>query len=112
MQRGSEDVLPYERANHRRTRENNARKQYEKTIHGFVAEPVIGRASARPVGCSMTSLQLTTYVRVLAARCARVVHELVPPKNRGRREGRVPTAPAAPCAIKKHRGRDHRCRRN
>ena len=30
------------------------------------------------------------------------------PENRGRGECRVPAAPAAPCATKKHRGRSHR----
>jgi len=38
-----------------------------------------------------------------------LLHELCPSKTRGRREGRVPVAPMAPCAVKKHRGRNHRC---
>jgi hypothetical protein len=35
------------------------------------------------------------YVRILAARCARGVREVVPRKKRGSRESRVPGAPAA-----------------
>jgi hypothetical protein len=37
-----------------------------------------------------------------------VLQEPCPSENRGRRESRVPGAPAAPCATKKHRGRSHR----
>jgi hypothetical protein len=39
--------------------------------------------------------QLNIRVRNLAARSARVVHEPSAQKNRGRRESRVPVAPAA-----------------
>jgi hypothetical protein len=38
-------------------------------------------------------------VRVLAARCARAMHEQCPSKTRGRRESRVRAAPAVSCAI-------------
>ena len=40
--------------------------------------------------------------RLLAARCARVVRQLCPSKDRGRRESRVLAAPAASRAEKKH----------
>src|SRR5580698_9306938 len=39
---------------------------------------------------------------------AKSLAKILGPKNRGRRESRVPGAPAAPCATKKHRGRSHR----
>src|SRR5260370_15367644 len=58
----------------------------------------------------MTSLQIQTSIRGLAARCARVVHELFALENRGRGECRVPDAPAASCAMVEvaHEGRHHR----
>src|SRR6202023_1585149 len=44
-----------------------------------------------------------THLRLPAARNARVMHDPVPSENRGRRESRVPVAPAASCAkCRKH----------
>ena len=40
-----------------------------------------------------------TWFRTLAARCARVVQPVYPPKTRGRRECRMRAAPAISCAV-------------
>src|SRR5215831_7514937 len=41
---------------------------------------------------------MAARTRIPAARCVRVLQDNVPPKDRGRREDRVPAAPAASCA--------------
>ncbi len=62
-----------------------------------IADKFTQSARARLLWPGMTSLaakrQIQIQLRSLAARCARVVHELSP--NRGRRECRAPGAPAA-----------------
>src|SRR5713226_3134471 len=55
---------------------------------------------ARHSRLNFQTRQSQTQLRRLAARCARVVHELFPSQNRGRRERRVPVAPAASCVKK------------
>ena len=53
-------------------------------------------------GASTLSRQTEPAQCVLAAQCARVLHQPCPSKDRGRRESRVPTAPAARVQCSKH----------
>jgi hypothetical protein len=69
-----------------------------------IAEPVIGRAFARPVGSTILRAfaprnDVETYVCDLAARSARVLLRFLPSENRGRRECRALDAPAAACVV-------------
>ena len=55
--------------------------------------------ASRRRSSELTCRRDKTSVRVLAARCARAMHEHCPSKTRGRRESRVRAAPAVSCAI-------------
>jgi hypothetical protein len=59
------------------------------------------RRGERWIASSQTFLAMTSF-RIPAARCARGVREFSPFENRGRRESRVPNAPAARVRSKKH----------
>jgi hypothetical protein len=67
-------------------------------VSGILDRPI---KSGRPqLGSRQISFQTAkrTHARLPATRRARVVRKLPPPKNRGRGECRVPSAPAASCA--------------
>ena len=67
---------------------------------GLLRRGACHRASIRATRwlLAMTSLYFRIRLRDLATRCARVVQNPLPSKIRGRRESRVPVAPAASCA--------------
>jgi hypothetical protein len=68
-------------------------------VSGILDRPI---KSGRPqLGSRQISFQTAkrTHARLPATRRARVVRKLPPPKNRGRGECRVPSAPAASCAL-------------
>ena len=81
------------RRRHCERERSNPSIRAKKRMDCFVAEPVIGRIRATRSLRAMTALHRSALSR---RRAPEAVQEIsAPQKNRGRRESRVPAAPAA-----------------